>query len=183
MTAEELSEQIWWDDLTHGKTSGVYLLSPEKLLEIVKKVQAEERTELDRLRTLEQRLIRLFHASPLPEHFDWTIVEKIEQGAALLARSEEREACAKVADSRADKAYARFEVLGHDHLGQDMIECCEGRAVAAAIRERGQSEPHVHDAPATPGAWDVPPEANALEDFGEVEAAQEEIRKRLEGQS
>lgn len=54
---------------------------------------------------------------------------------------EENEACARVADARADKAYARFEVLGHDHLGRDMAECLEGRAVASEIRARVSAAP------------------------------------------
>ena len=58
----------------------------------------------------------------------------LETPAVRELLAEMRERCARAADKRADDAYARFEVLGHDHKSRDMIECCEGRAVAAAIR-------------------------------------------------
>ena len=94
----------------------------------VEDVEAE-RAELERLRTLEQRLIRLFHPEPVPDSFDWTIVETIERQAAMLARMEEREACIKVAAELMLDKY-RVSPAGLVDVKDDIAE---------AIRKRGQS--------------------------------------------
>ncbi len=96
--------------------------------------------DLDALRTdLAKRILQLPPTSYYQSE-PWVVIALAiivkELDSLKNAIAAEREACAKVADAAADRAYARFEVLGHDHNGRDMIECLEGRCIAAAIRER-----------------------------------------------